>query len=46
MCETFAAFFTNKIRAVKAAIAARLTGCEIDALRADGTFTGEQFCDA
>ena len=46
LCETFAAFFTNKIRSVKAAIAARLTGCEIDALRADGTFTGEQFCDA
>ena len=45
LCETFAAFFTNKIRSVKAAIAARLTGCEIDALRADGTFTGEQFCD-
>ena len=45
LCETFAAFFTNKIRSVKAAIASRLTGCEIDALYADGTFTGEQFCD-
>ena len=38
LCETFAAFSTNKIRSVKAAIAASLTGREIDSLRADGTF--------
>ena len=45
LCDSFSSFFTNKIRSVKAAIAAKLAGSTIDPLRFDGTFSGEPFRD-
>ena len=44
-CDLFMNYFVNKIRSVKAAIAAKLAGVNINALRSDGTFSGEPLRD-
>ena len=45
LCDLFMNYFVNKIRSVKAAIAAKLAGDDINALWFDGTFSGEPLRD-
>ena len=45
LCDLFMNYFVNKISLVKAAIAAKLAGDDINALRSDGTFSGEPLRD-